>query len=217
MFTGHGFHSRDQVFNVHLISFGELFDEHSLVDVAHTEFREHLPQVRQLDEFFFISAPFNAATGLKPRPEHPLIPEQLGANEGQNFLVSLLEGCVGSPQVMQPRVEVHYGLVLLVQGQERGEPLDLLGSHVGSIQRLHSATEVLLVDLLGEPVVVHGHVHTLFLLLGRQLSLLLLLLLLLLGSFRGLPSWLFGVFFLLLGEDNAEVKAFVNKGCLDVG
>ena len=87
---------------------------------------------------------------------------------------------------------------------------------MGSIQRLHSATEVLLVDLLGKPLIVHGHIDTLLLLLSSQLSLLLLLLLLLLRSFCGLPSWFLGIFLLLFGEDDAKIKAFVNKGCFDV-
>lgn len=216
MFTSYRFHSCNQVFNVYLISFSELFYEHSLIDVAHTEFSKHLSQVRQLNEFFFISATFNAPTGLKPRSKNPFIPEQLGTNKRQNFLVSLLECCICSSQMMQPRIEVHNSLILLIEGQESGKSLNLLRSNVGSIQRLHSATEVLLVDLLGKPLIVHGHIDALLLLLSLQLSLLLLLVLLLLGSFCGLPSWFFGIFFLLFGEDDAEIKAFINKGCFDV-
>jgi hypothetical protein len=118
--------------------------------------------------------------------------------------------------MMKPRIEVDDGLVLLVQGQESRQPLHLLRGDMRSIQRLDSAAETLLFDLLCESGVVHRHVYALLLFHFGLLTLLLLLQFLLLRFLRGLAPRRLGLFVRLLGKDNAEIESLVDQCCLDL-
>lgn len=62
--------------------------------------------------------------------------------------------------MMKPRVQVDDRLVLLVESQEGGEPLNLLWGDMRGIQRLNAPAEIVLLDLLSETGVVHGHVDS---------------------------------------------------------
>ena len=97
-----------------------------MIDITHTKLGQHLPQVGELDELLLLPLTTDVATRLKPGPKDLLVLEELGADEWQNSHIGFLECSVCSSQMMKPRVEVDDRLVLLVQGQEGRQSLDLL-------------------------------------------------------------------------------------------
>jgi hypothetical protein len=128
---------------VNLGTVRNLFKEQVLVNIIDSELKKHSSQICQVNELLFVSLAFEVSYLLDICPEGKFVPKQLGAKESQVSFVRHLERRLDSLQRVQPGVQVHDVVVLLVEAQEVRQSLDFISRDILGIQLLNSRDELI--------------------------------------------------------------------------
>ena len=104
----------------------ELIHEDVLVDVVDPELDKDLAEVCHVNDLFVFTSALELGGGFGVGAEHFLVPQELGANHGKYVFARDVEGGANTPEVVQPGIQIHDGLVLLIQREEVSELLDLV-------------------------------------------------------------------------------------------